>query len=166
MGLDTKTYWLTDRQSQCDFDFDFDLSLDDWERVEGWQFSWALQGRPRRDGAIIQLTRVLHRRLCQEDLSAGSWRISTVRSRCQGTAGYDTTGWKELSGCCGDLYSVKIGGSAETACSYERCVQWSTNPISIPYPVYNHDKMIDEWWIRKNMEWSGRGLIEVLSWRD
>jgi hypothetical protein len=25
MGLDTKTYWLTDRQSQCDFDFDFEL---------------------------------------------------------------------------------------------------------------------------------------------
>jgi hypothetical protein len=23
MGLDTKTYWLTDRQSQHDFDFDF-----------------------------------------------------------------------------------------------------------------------------------------------
>jgi hypothetical protein len=22
MGLDTKTYWLTDRQSQCEFDFD------------------------------------------------------------------------------------------------------------------------------------------------
>jgi hypothetical protein len=22
MGLDTKTYWLTDRQSQCNFDFD------------------------------------------------------------------------------------------------------------------------------------------------
>jgi hypothetical protein len=22
MGLDTKTYWLTGRQSQCDFDFD------------------------------------------------------------------------------------------------------------------------------------------------
>jgi hypothetical protein len=21
MGLDTKTYWLTDRQTQCDFDF-------------------------------------------------------------------------------------------------------------------------------------------------
>jgi hypothetical protein len=26
MGLDTKTYWLTDRQSQCNFDFDFDKS--------------------------------------------------------------------------------------------------------------------------------------------
>jgi hypothetical protein len=24
MGLDTKTYWLADSQSQCDFDFDFD----------------------------------------------------------------------------------------------------------------------------------------------
>jgi hypothetical protein len=27
MGLDTKTYWVTDRQSQCDFDFDLVLSL-------------------------------------------------------------------------------------------------------------------------------------------
>jgi hypothetical protein len=25
MGIDTETYWLTDRQSLCDFDFDFDL---------------------------------------------------------------------------------------------------------------------------------------------
>jgi hypothetical protein len=28
MGFDTKTYWLTDRQSQYVFDFDFDLSLE------------------------------------------------------------------------------------------------------------------------------------------
>jgi hypothetical protein len=27
MGLDTKAYWLTDRQSQCDFDFDITLFL-------------------------------------------------------------------------------------------------------------------------------------------
>jgi hypothetical protein len=27
MGLGTKTYWLTDRQSQCDFDFDFDFEI-------------------------------------------------------------------------------------------------------------------------------------------
>jgi hypothetical protein len=26
MWLDTKTYWLTDRQSQCDFDFDLAVS--------------------------------------------------------------------------------------------------------------------------------------------
>jgi hypothetical protein len=25
MGLDTKAYWLADRQSQYDFDFDFDI---------------------------------------------------------------------------------------------------------------------------------------------
>jgi hypothetical protein len=29
MGLDTKTYWLTDRQSQCDFHFDKNSSV--WE---------------------------------------------------------------------------------------------------------------------------------------
>jgi hypothetical protein len=26
MGLDTKTYRVTDRKSQCDFDFDFEVS--------------------------------------------------------------------------------------------------------------------------------------------
>jgi hypothetical protein len=32
MGLDTKIYWLTDRQSQCDFDFD--LRSDEQFRAE------------------------------------------------------------------------------------------------------------------------------------
>jgi hypothetical protein len=27
MGLDTNTYWLTDRPSQCDFDFDLNSSV-------------------------------------------------------------------------------------------------------------------------------------------
>jgi hypothetical protein len=27
MRLDTKTYWLTDRQSQCNFDFDYERDL-------------------------------------------------------------------------------------------------------------------------------------------
>jgi hypothetical protein len=27
MGHDTKTYWLTDRQSRCNFGFDFEFSL-------------------------------------------------------------------------------------------------------------------------------------------
>jgi hypothetical protein len=44
LGLITKTYWLTDCQSQCDFDFDLN-----------WQLSRALQGRLRRDGAIVEL---------------------------------------------------------------------------------------------------------------
>jgi hypothetical protein len=36
--------------------------------------------------------------------------MSTVRSRSQGTAGYDTAGWKRLSGCCGELRRVEISG--------------------------------------------------------
>jgi hypothetical protein len=28
MGLDTKTYWLTDRHSQCGFGFDFDFDFE------------------------------------------------------------------------------------------------------------------------------------------
>jgi hypothetical protein len=35
MGLDTKVYWLTDRQSQFDSDFDFYLSLIGCETVAG-----------------------------------------------------------------------------------------------------------------------------------
>jgi hypothetical protein len=63
MGLDTKTYWLTDRQSQYDFDFDREIEL----CKGGWE----------------------------ENLSAGSWKISTVRSRCQVKADEDTAGWKK-----------------------------------------------------------------------
>jgi hypothetical protein len=34
MGLDTKTYWLIDRQSQCNFDFDFDFDNELVVRIE------------------------------------------------------------------------------------------------------------------------------------
>jgi hypothetical protein len=27
MGLDANTYWLTDRQSQCDYDFYYELTV-------------------------------------------------------------------------------------------------------------------------------------------
>jgi hypothetical protein len=45
MGLDTKTYWLTDRQSQCDFDFltqavflseYSDIQINYWLAVSKW----------------------------------------------------------------------------------------------------------------------------------
>jgi hypothetical protein len=39
----------------------------------------------------------------QRWLERGSWRISTVRSRYQGTASEDTADCKRLSVCCGDL---------------------------------------------------------------
>jgi hypothetical protein len=75
---------------------------DNW----GDQFSWFLYGS-----------------LWREDLCAWSWRISTVRCRCQGTPGKALTGWKKLSGCCVDLWISEISGGAVIACSSESCVQ-------------------------------------------
>jgi hypothetical protein len=44
MWLDTKTYWLTNRQSQCDFDFYFEWV---WElELENWDELWKV-GRLR-----------------------------------------------------------------------------------------------------------------------
>jgi hypothetical protein len=73
--------------------------------LDGWQLSWALQGRLRSNGVIVELA-VGKRSFAgysqdSNDVSAGSWRISTVISRCYGTA--IDTAWKRLSGYCGDL---------------------------------------------------------------
>jgi hypothetical protein len=38
MGLVTKTDWLIDRQSQCDFDFDFDQEKKKIHKVGLWGF--------------------------------------------------------------------------------------------------------------------------------
>jgi hypothetical protein len=45
MGLDTKTYWLTARQSQCNFDFDFDKEF---------SLSWVASKQATRKGAPVQ----------------------------------------------------------------------------------------------------------------
>jgi hypothetical protein len=65
---------------------------------------------------------VLYWRLWRKDLSAWSWRITTVRSRYQGTDGEDTAGWKRFSGCCDDLWIVEIIGGAVIVRSSESCV--------------------------------------------
>jgi hypothetical protein len=66
---------------------------------------------------------VLYGSMWRDDLIAWSWKISTVRSRCHGTACEDTTGWKRLSGCCGDFRIVETSGGAVIACTYELCVK-------------------------------------------
>jgi hypothetical protein len=77
--------------------------------------------------------------VCEEGLSAWSVRISTARSRCQGTAGEDTAGWKKLSGCCGNLWIVKIIGGTVIACSPESYIyKWSINPFTNPNTIYSH----------------------------
>jgi uncharacterized membrane protein len=45
-------------------------------------------------GTKLDVSWVLHERLWRQDLSAWSWRISTIRSRCQGTSGGDIASWK------------------------------------------------------------------------
>jgi hypothetical protein len=42
MGLDTKTYWLTDRQSQCDFDFEELVVVRSWKSSVDEEFIWEL----------------------------------------------------------------------------------------------------------------------------
>jgi hypothetical protein len=39
MGLDTKTYWLTDSQSQCDLDYEsLETAVDDSEEMARKEF--------------------------------------------------------------------------------------------------------------------------------
>jgi hypothetical protein len=40
MGLDTNTYWLSDRQSQCDFDFDLNRQRIEEVKRSTMKFSW------------------------------------------------------------------------------------------------------------------------------
>jgi hypothetical protein len=56
MGLDTKTYWLTERQSQCDFDFDLGWEL----RIRTMRFQ--SYGEFRERISIEELGRVLEGR--------------------------------------------------------------------------------------------------------
>jgi hypothetical protein len=70
---------------------------------------------------------VLNKSRRRKDLNAGSWRISTVRSLCQGTAGEDIAGWIKLSGCCGELWIVENSGSSIVVKTPE-CIR-TINPI-------------------------------------
>jgi hypothetical protein len=80
------------------------------------------------------MSSVRYRRLWREDLSAWSWRISTVRSHCQGMAGKDTASWKRLSRCCGDLWIVEISNGTVPSHVHKTSVNQFTNPN----PIYSH----------------------------
>jgi hypothetical protein len=44
--------------------------------------------------SVVSWEWVLYGRLWSYDLNTWSWRISTVRNRCQGTDDEDKAGWK------------------------------------------------------------------------
>jgi hypothetical protein len=89
-----------DRNCQRVINIHQDLLID-WQSVAMWLWLWQLtklsyaREAKKRWRYSWELTRVLHWRLWQEDLSAESWRIATVRSRSQGTADEDTAGWEK-----------------------------------------------------------------------
>jgi hypothetical protein len=96
------------------------------------------KGNPVPGGITGLPCSVLYRSLWREDLRAWSWRISTVRRRCQETAGEDTEGWKKLSGCY-DLWIVEIVGDTVITCTYE---SWVVNKSSTKPHVQSHTT----WW--------------------
>jgi hypothetical protein len=65
--------------------------------------------------------KLVDRKLCTWCCEDRTWRISTVRSRCQGTT-EDIAASKRLSGCCGNLWIVEISDGAVITCSSEWCV--------------------------------------------
>jgi hypothetical protein len=62
MGRDTKTYWLTDRQSQCDVDVDFD-------------FDSIARQRNRKDAFLTKE----YGAFCEVHAEVISWRQSDLR---------------------------------------------------------------------------------------
>jgi hypothetical protein len=57
MGLDTKTHWLTDRQSQCDFDFDFEWLTDRQSQCD-FDFDLKLSSkRPEYSGKLEEYSK-------------------------------------------------------------------------------------------------------------
>jgi hypothetical protein len=95
------------------------------QSVEFWQFSWALQGRLRRDGAIVQLTRVQLRDIRR---AVTTWAREAEKSpqleavtRERQFKKQQAVKWP--SEWCSDLWIVEIINSAVITCSSECCVQ-------------------------------------------
>jgi hypothetical protein len=78
---------------------------------------WFVPRCYKHGSKLVEFSSVLYGRLWREDQSAWSWRISTVRSLCQGTT--SEAGWKRLSGSRGDLWIVEVIGGAVIPCSTE-----------------------------------------------
>jgi hypothetical protein len=87
------------------------LVYDNWNRLISM---WSMPKCYKQGTMLMISSRVLYGRLWRLNLSAWSWRISTVRNRCQGWAREDTAGWKRLCGCCCDLCILEISGGAVT----------------------------------------------------
>jgi hypothetical protein len=70
--------------------------------------------------------------------SERTWAWKQMNSHCwshyQATTSEDTAGWKRLSICFSDMWSVEISDGIIMKCSHEFVLKWSINPISKPNP--------------------------------
>jgi hypothetical protein len=114
MRLDTKTYWLTDRQSQ--FDCDFDLR-DTFETTV------------RRVGVSCET--VASHWGCEN----GSWGSEGIGTRYQATTGEATADWKDFARAVLNWKVRELAIALQlfvvTFCTY------SINPITNPNTVYS-----------------------------
>jgi hypothetical protein len=108
---------------------------DNWDNPVSWVLSAVELCKGGWEETTIQYSsengwqEVLNGNRRRKDLIAGSCRISTVRSRCQGTAGEYITRWERLSRCCGELWIVQISDGAVITCSSESRGISAINPI-------------------------------------
>jgi hypothetical protein len=112
------------------------LAAGNWDIIGSWQLWLGIEGTRR----------VLHGRLGQEDLSVGSWRISTVRSHCQGAADWDTAGCESLAG---SVVKCKLWRSAVSLWLLvvpSGVCNWSIHPVSNPYRAYSHTHKACHYW--------------------
>jgi hypothetical protein len=70
----------------------------------------------------------------QGGLQPGGRGIAIVKSRYQATTSEDTVGWKRLSVCSSDLYSVEISDDALIQGNYELCVKVVNKSNTKPKP--------------------------------
>jgi hypothetical protein len=97
------------------------------------EFSWALQGRLRRNAAIVHIWQELctggcDKRTCAREVEESLLLEAVAKERLLETL--QARG--EIA--CRDLSSVKISDSAVITCSSE----WSVNTFTKPYSVYSH----------------------------
>jgi hypothetical protein len=129
-GCTLRLYSEDPRPAQCS-SVEWSEVVGDWESsvvnsVEGWQLRRALQGRLRRDGAIMswQLTGVQLRDIRPilttwvREAEESQLLESVARKRLLKTQ----QAGKKLNGCYGDPWIVEISSGAEITCSSEWCI--------------------------------------------
>jgi hypothetical protein len=87
MGLDTKTYWLTDRQSQCDFDWQEQYRIElSFETPVCQEMNFGAEELNWVGSCRIMARKELD---CEKKTSCVIWSDRLLQIRCQDTTSED-----------------------------------------------------------------------------